>query len=180
MGTEPVDVFCANLSFIHGTTLPYAGAYGHETQVDGVPEPLTGWSSENYLQAQRGIDWIKSRAQPGRLAIVAGYLSSSDADAPGLTSLNPATTRLFRQTFSEAVAPGSEPDCDLCQFPENPYGAGGSFWLSHIFTHGLDVRVVSSQRTLTEKSVQLNEEPFQGTVAEHFGRRVELRYPVPW
>lgn len=175
---ELIDVFCGQLSYIHGSTLPYVGQYGAETTAPEVEDPITGWSSENYLQAKRATEWIESTRDPDALTIIAGDLSSGDEDATGLTAQNPATVRLFRSTYAEALAPGYEPKCNFCAFPENPYGGESGFWLAHIFTAGPQVGVLLSERTLTEKSVNLPADPFEGTVSDNFGMRAIVFEPT--
>jgi hypothetical protein len=175
---ELVNVFCSQFSHVHGSMLPYTGPYGAAMTVDGIGEPLTGWASEQYLQAQRSIAWIKSRVVDNGLAIIAGDLASGDTDAPDLAEFNPATVRLFRATFPEAVPAGYQPACTCCAVPENPYGGSTSFWLAHIFT-GRTMGVLSANRILTERNaVGLPEEPTQGPVSDHYGFRSVIFDPT--
>ncbi len=177
---EFVDVYCTQLSYIQGPTFPYSGQYGAATTVDGIAEPLEDWNSEQYLQAQRAEAWIKGRVSSGSLAVIAGDLSSGDSDTAALAELNPASVRLFRSSFEEAIPAGYDPKCNFCPFPENPYGAEDGLWLAHVFTTGRDVGVLSLERTLTEKSVSLPESPFEGTLSDNFGLRSKIIYGLTW
>ena len=177
---EFVDLYCTQLSYIQGSTFPYSGQYGLEMTVDGIAEPLTGWNAEQYLQAQRAVAWIQGRVSDGSLAIIAGDLSSGDADAADLGEFNPASVRLFRSSFDEALPAGYAPKCSFCPFPENPYGGEEGYWLAHVFTTGRDVGVLSLERTLTEKSVSLPESPFEGTLSDNFGLRSKIIYGLTW
>jgi len=178
-----VDVYCAQFSYIHGITFPYSGFYGAETNVDGTV--VESWHSENYLQAQRTIEWVKSRQAPQGIAIIAGDFSSSEEvkenDVVKVDSLNPVTVQLLRKEFVEAVPPGWQPLCNFCATPENPYGGKPAYWLSHIFTYGRKVGIDSFTRTLTDdQAVDLPEEPFKGTVSDNFGIRSKIVYQLGW
>ena len=175
---EYVDVYCSQLSYIQGSTFPYPGVYGTETTVDGIDAPLTDWASEQYLQAQRAIAWIQNRGDASGMTIIAGDLSSGDADTSDLSELNPATVRLFRANFTEALSAGYAPVCNFCAFPENSYGGDNGFWLAHIFTSGRPLGVLSTEITLMDKSVTLPEEPFEGAVSDNFGLRSVLFDPT--
>jgi hypothetical protein len=177
---EFVDVYCAQLSYIQGGTFPYSGQYGADMTVDGIAEPLKGWNAEQYLQAQRAAEWIQSRVLSGGLAVIAGDLSSGDSDVADLSELNPASVRLFRSSFEEAIPAGYDPKCNFCPYPENPYGGEDGLWLAHVFTTGRDVGVLSLERTLTEKSVALPESPFEGTLSDNFGLRSKIIYGLTW
>jgi hypothetical protein len=177
---EFLDVYCLQLTYIQGSTFPYSGQHGKEMVVDGITTPLKGWASEQYLQAQRAVDWIKGRGSDGALAIIAGDLSSGDADTAELAELNPVSLRLFRESFVEALVSGYVPRCNFCAFPENPYGAEDAFWLAHIFTSGREVGVLSTERTLTEESVPLPVSPFAGTLSDNFGIRSKIIYGLTW
>ncbi len=177
---EFLDVYCLQLTYVQGSTFPYSGQHGQEMVVDGIATPLKGWASEQYLQAQRAVDWIKGRGSEGALAVIAGDLSSGDADTADLTELNPASVRLFRASFSEALVPGYVPSCNFCAYPENPYGSEDGFWLAHIFTSGREVGVLSTERTLMEKSVALPVSPFEGTLSDNFGIRSKVIYGLTW
>jgi hypothetical protein len=177
---EFIDVYCTQLSYPQGPTFPYSGQYGADTTVDGIAEPLKGWNAEQYLQAQRGVAWIQSRVASGALAVIAGDLSSGDSDSADLSELNPASVRLFRSSFEEAIPAGYDPKCTFCPYPENPYGGEDGLWLAHVFTTGRDVGVLSLERTLMEKSVSLPESPFEGTLSDNFGLRSKIIYGLTW
>jgi hypothetical protein len=183
---DPVDVFCLQLPSIQDTLFPYGGFYGVETEVDG--EVLTTWKAEQYLAAQRALAWIKQRATPGRLAIIAGEFRSSElyppaGDAIIVDELNPVSVRLFRGDpgLTEAVTDTWEPLCDWCAAPENPYNSSASFWTSHIFTMGSVAKIESFERILTDdNAVTLTEMPLHGPISGSFGLRSKINYRLGW
>lgn len=179
-----VDVYCAQFSYIHGITFPYSGFYGAKTDVDGTV--VENWHSENYLQAQRTIAWIKGKqTDPNGIAVIAGDFSSSEEvkenDVVKIDSLNPVSMQLLRKEFAEAVPSGWQPVCNFCATPENPYGGKPAYWLAHIFTYGRKVGIDSFERTLTDnQAVELPEEPFKGSVSDNFGVRSKIVYQLGW
>ncbi len=183
-GTDPVDVFCSHFSYIQGTQFPYTGSYGLPTTVEG--EELKGWTSEQYFQGQRTLEWIKSRTGAGHLAVLAGDFSSSEeykvGDVVEVEALNPATIRLFRKDadLKEAIPADYAPVCNFCAAPENAYGSSSKFWLAHIFSWGRPVWVESFERLLTEKTVPLPTDPFQGQVSDNYGVRSKIIYELGW
>jgi len=183
-GTDPVDVFCSHFSYVQGFQFPYTGSYGLPTTVDG--EVLKDWASEQYLQGQRTLEWIKARTGAGHLGVLAGDFSSSEeykeGDAVVVDALNPATIRLFRKDadLKEAIPADYTPVCNFCAAPENAYGGDSKLWLAHIFSWGRPVWVESFERLLMDKTVPLPSEPFQGQVSDNFGVRSKMIYELGW
>ncbi len=169
-GSE-LDVYCNHLTPIFDDlTLPYTGQYG-----DGMTGPA-GWEAEQFLQAEKLIDYVQSISGTGR-AVIMGDLNAGRAfPEASIVAEGAPTLDLLETVFAPGYEAAYEPTCTFCT--SNPItDTLVSVWIDHILLHNIAAdAVTATKRTFDENVLSVGGEMIP--LSDHYGIRSVLSLPA--
>jgi hypothetical protein len=155
LGDSSFDLYCGQLSFIQGTFTPYAGNYG-----EGATD-TAGWASEQTLQAQKLVAFVKKNSGARPAVITGDFASSSQfpkdpSTAPAavvVNALNPSAVGQLQSAFVEAIASDYTPKCMVCPPPANIFNDPSThYWSNRVFTYNFPTNAATGSRQILNLS----------------------------
>jgi endonuclease/exonuclease/phosphatase family metal-dependent hydrolase len=171
-GSE-LDVYCNHLSPIFDDiTLPYFGQYG-----DGM-SGAAGWEAEQFLQAEKLIDYVKTTSGDTPAVILGDLNAGHDFSAEEIVAEGEPTLNLLESVFPPAYTTDYVPQCTFCitNPVTDPAPESVSAWIDHILLYNMTAEsVIATNRTFDEDVVPVDD--MMVPLSDHFGMQSVIRVP---
>jgi endonuclease/exonuclease/phosphatase family metal-dependent hydrolase len=172
---KELDIYCNHLTPIFSNpAFVYTGQYGG----DGMSSEER-WEAEQFLQAQKLIDYVERRSGESPAVILGDLNSGHGFTEADIVAEGEPTLDLLEEAFTPAYPADYEPLCTYCG--DNPLiDAETSVWIDQILLHQLDRSVVrSTERTFDEPSVEVDtpDGAMLIPLSDHYGIRSVIELP---
>ena len=172
---KKLDIYCNHLTPIfRNAAFVYTGQYGG----DGITSEER-WEAEQFLQAQKLIDFVERRSGDTPAVILGDLNSGREFVDEGILAEGEPTIELLEDVFTPAYAPGYRPLCTFCG--DNPLVDGEeSVWIDHILLYKLGQEAVRrTERTFDEPVIEVGspDGPQLIPLSDHYGMRSVIELP---